>query len=154
MLPAALFNLSRLLRWQGAKTASEPLLLILHIAYGWLCLGAGLLGASMLTPFVPQTAGIHAMTVGAIGTMILAVMTRATRGHTGHALKADRGTSLLYGCVIAAAIVRIAAAFATGWTMPLLIAAAGLWIAPFVLFVIRYAPMLYLPREWPWLKAS
>ena len=147
MIVAALCNLWRLSRWQGLRTAAQPLLLILHIGYGWLCLGAGLLGASMLTPSVPQSAGVHAMTVGAIGTMILAVMTRATRGHTDHALTEDGATPLLYGCVISAAAVRIAAAFLVSWAMSLLIAAATLWIAAFILFIVQYGPMLCLPRE-------
>jgi uncharacterized protein involved in response to NO len=146
LILAALFNLWRLSRWQGARTMAEPLLLILHAGYGWLAVGAGLLGASMLTSSVPQTAGVHAMTVGAIGTMILAVMTRATRGHTGRPLSADRMTRLLYVCALSAAVLRIAAAFAGPWTMPLLIAAAAFWIAAFVLFLVRYAPMLCLPR--------
>jgi uncharacterized protein involved in response to NO len=146
LLTAALCNMWRLWRWQGVKTVSEPLLVILHIAYGWLCIGAGLLGLSVLMPVVPQSAGIHAMTIGAIGTMILAVMTRATRGHTGHILSADRTTTYLYGCVIAAAIMRIIAAFWTSLMMPFLIIAAVLWSAAFLLFIVRYGPMLCLPR--------
>jgi uncharacterized protein involved in response to NO len=144
---AAICNLWRLARWQGVKTASEPLVLVLHIGYGWLCIGAGLLAASILTLDIPQSAGVHAMTVGAIGTMILAVMTRATRGHTGHALTSDRATTLLYGCVIVAALIRIAAAISAYWTMPFLVVSAGFWIAAFVLFVARYGPMLIQPRE-------
>lgn len=147
LIVAGILNLWRLLRWQGVKTITEPLLLILHIGYGWLAIGAGLLGASMLTDFVPLSAGIHAMTAGAIGTMILAVMIRATRGHTGRPLTADRTTVLLFGCVIAAALGRIAAAFSAAWMMPLLIASACFWIAAFALFVVRYAPMLLLPRN-------
>ncbi len=94
------------------------------------------------------------MTAGAIGTMILAVMTRATRGHPDHALTADGATPLLYGCVIAAATIRIAAAFLVSWAMPLLIAAALLWIAAFILFIVQYGPMLCLPRERPWRKTA
>ncbi|MDE2462971.1 MAG: NnrS family protein [Alphaproteobacteria bacterium] len=147
LILGAIANLWRLSRWQGAQTLAEPLLIILHIAYGWLCIGALLLGASVLTTSVPLSAGIHAMTVGAIGTMILAVMTRATRGHTGQPLAADRTTTLLYACVIAAAIVRVAAAFASVWTMQLLAIAAGFWVLAFVIFVVRYAPLLCRPRD-------
>lgn len=143
----AILNFWRLLRWQGIKTASEPLLLILHVGYGWLCVGAGLLGAAILSPVVPVTAAIHAITVGAIGSMILAVMTRVARGHTGRPLVADRATGLLYGIVTMAGLVRVAAALAYAWSMPLLIGAAGLWIAAFLLFLVRYGPMLILPRD-------
>lgn len=140
-------NAWRLWRWQGTRTAAEPLLLILHIGYGWLCLGVGLIGVSMLFSNVPQSVGIHAMTVGAFGTMILAVMTRATRGHTGRSLKADGITRLIYGCVTAAALARIAAGFWVGGTTPLLIAAAFFWVAAFSLFAICYGRMLLAPRH-------
>ena len=94
LLLGAAFNLWRLLRWRGAATFTEPLLFVLHVGYAWLALGAGLLGLSLLDADLPQSAAIHALTVGAIGTMVLAVMTRATRGHTGRALLADRETVL------------------------------------------------------------
>jgi uncharacterized protein involved in response to NO len=139
---AALLNLWRLLRWRGRRTAAEPLLLILHIGYGWLVLGTGLLGASLLDADLPQSAAIHALTAGATGTMILAVMTRATRGHTGRRLSADPATSLIYLLVSLAAITRVVAAFATAWMMPLLILSGGLWIAAFASFVLCYGPML------------
>ena len=93
-------------------TAAEPLLLVLHVGYAWLVLGAALLGLAMLDADLPQSAAIHALTVGAIGTMMLAVMTRVTRGHTGRELSADRATSAIYILVTLAAIVRVAAAFA------------------------------------------
>jgi uncharacterized protein involved in response to NO len=146
VLGAAL-NLWRMWRWRGAATAEEPLLLILHIGYAWLVLGVALLGLTALGAGLPDSAAIHALTAGAIGTMILAVMTRATRGHTGRALSAGRATSLIYVLVNLAAITRIAAAFAADWTMPLLIASAALWIAAFGGFAIGYGRMLVLPRD-------
>ena len=86
--------------------------MILHIGYAWLVLGAALLGLAMLDADLPQSAAIHALTAGAIGTMTLAVMTRVTRGHTGRDLSADRATRLIYILVTLAAITRVAAAFA------------------------------------------
>jgi len=145
LLLGAMLNLWRLLRWRGAATAAEPLLLVLHIGYAWLVLGAALLGLALLGADLPQSAAIHALTAGAIGTMILAVMTRATRGHTGRDLSADRVTSLIYILVTLAAITRVAAAFGAGWTMSLLVVSACLWIAAFGLFVLCYGPMLLLP---------
>jgi uncharacterized protein involved in response to NO len=94
---------------------------------------------------VPASAAIHALTVGAIGTMILAVMTRATRGHSGRDLSADRVTSAIFALVTLAAISRVAAAFAPDWIMALLGLSAGLWITAFGLFVLAYARMLLLP---------
>lgn len=147
LLVGATLNLWRMLRWRGVATAAEPLLLVLHAAYAWLVLGTALLGLAMLDADLPQTGAIHALTAGAIGTMTLAVMTRATRGHTGRALSADRATSLIFLLVTLAAIARVAAAFAAEWSLPLLIAAAGCWIAAFSAFVLRYGSMLILPRR-------
>lgn len=147
LLLGAAINLWRLLRWRGFATAAEPLLLVLHVGYAWLVLGVALLGATLLGADVPLSAAIHTLTAGAIGTMILAVMTRATRGHVGRALSADRITVLIYVLVILAAITRVGAAFATTWTMPLLIISACLWIAAFAGFVLSYGPMLILPRR-------
>ncbi|VTZ49831.1 NnrS family protein [Methylocella tundrae] len=147
LLLGAALNFWRLLRWRGGATSGEPLLFILHIGYAWLVLGAALLGLSMLDADLPQSAAIHALTAGAIGTMILAVMTRATRGHTGRDLAADSATRLIYILVSLAAITRVAAAFHAGWTMPLLIISACFWIAAFGGFVLSYGPMLIGARD-------
>jgi len=146
VLLGAAMNLWRLYRWRGLSTAKEPLLLILHIGYGWVILGAAMLGLSVLTTWVPEGAAIHALTVGAIGTMILAVMSRATRGHTGRPLTADAPTRLIYVLVTLGALVRISAEFGTDWATILLYASAALWAAAFVIFAVAYAPMLLLAR--------
>jgi uncharacterized protein involved in response to NO len=149
LLLGAALNFWRLLRWRGGATAGEPLLLILHVGYAWLVLGAALLGLTTLGADVPLSAAIHALTVGAVGTMILAVMTRATRGHTGRPLTADRVTSALYLLVTLAALARIAAAFGVGWTMSLLEVSACLWVVGFAGFAISYGPTLLLPPKRP-----
>ena len=82
----------RMSRWQWHRTTREPLLLILHVGYGWLVIGLVLLGLNGLLNVLPTTAALHALTVGAIGTMTLAVMTRASLGHTGRPLVAGWGT--------------------------------------------------------------
>ncbi len=146
LLLGAALNLWRLLRWRGSATVTEPLLLVLHVGYAWLVLGTALLGLAMLNPGLPSSAAIHALTAGAIGTMTLAVMTRATRGHTGRALSADWATNLIYILVTVAALARIAAAFVADWNMPLLLASACFWIAAFSGFVLRYGPMLLRRR--------
>jgi uncharacterized protein involved in response to NO len=143
----ATLNVWRLFRWRGSATIPEPLLFILHVGYAWLALGAALLGLAALGLYVPQSAGIHALTAGAIGTMVLAMMTRVARGHTGRALSADRGTIVIYILVNIAAIVRVAIAVGETWTTPLLIASAILWSGAFVLFVTFYGPMLFLPHR-------
>ena len=135
----------RLVRWRGERTAAEPLVWSLHIGFAWVVIGLALLGFSIVWTQVPISAGIHALTTGAIGTMTLAVMTRAIRGHTGYALAADRWTMAIYVAVNAAALARIAAACLPGAYVGLLHAAAALWLVAFALFVIRYAPMLLRP---------
>ena len=147
LLLGAALNLWRLLRWRGAATAAEPLLLVLHVGYGWLVLGVALLGLAVIDAHLPQSAAIHALTAGTIGTMTLAVMTRATLGHTGRALAADCSTIAIYLLVNVAAIVRVAAAIGETWTMPLLVASGILWIGAFALFVLCYGPMLLLPES-------
>ena len=146
LLLAAAANGWRLWRWRGLSAHEEPLLLILHLGYGWLAVGAALLGLATLGFAVSQSAAIHALTVGAMGTMILAVMTRATRGHTGRPLVADRITVAIYMLISAAALARIAASFLPVWTMPLLSVSGLFWILAFLLFVLAYGRALLTPR--------
>ena len=133
----------RLSRWRGLATLSEPILWILHVGYSWIPLALMLIALSILLPGLSQQAGLHALTAGAMGTMILAVMTRATRGHTGHDLSADRITTALYLCVIASALTRITAALLPQFHDSLIISSGLLWIVGFALFTWRYAPMMF-----------
>jgi uncharacterized protein involved in response to NO len=146
-LSAALLQCARLWRWAGLHAWREPLVLILHIGYAFVPLGF-LLGA--ISIFVPHvfvgTEPLHAWTVGAIGLMTLAVMTRATRGHTGRALTASALTILTYAAIIAAAVLRIGAG-ALPQAYGVLLQLAGIaWIVAFGLFVVEYAPMLLRRR--------
>jgi len=132
----------RLSRWRGLAALGEPLLFVLHAGYGWLAFGLALLGLSGVAPLVPQSAALHALTVGAIGTMTLAVMTRATLGHSGRPLSADRATVLVYLLVTLAALLRIAAPMAGGAFLALTWAAGAAWSAAFLLFAVSYRNML------------
>ncbi len=143
---AGLTNLVRLARWRGWATRAEPLVWILHLGYGWLGLALLLLGAAVLDPAIPRTAGVHALTAGAIGVMTLAVMTRSSRGHTGRPLHADAATTALYLAINAAALARIAAPFTGGGQQGLLMISAALWLLAFAGFVAAYGPMLIGPR--------
>lgn len=145
---AGLLNALRLLRWRGWLTGSEPLVLILHTGYAWLAGALLLLGAhGLAADIVPRTAGVHALTAGAFGVMTLAVMTRATRGHTGQPLIADGATQLVYGLVNAGAVLRVSAPFFPAHSTLLLIAAAFFWSVAFLAFTLRYAPLLLRPRQ-------
>lgn len=142
-----LATLFRLFRWRTGRVLSEPLVWVLHAGYGWLGLGLILAGAHVLDPAVfPRTASLHALMTGAAGVMTLAMMTRATLGHTGRERFADRATVALFLAANLAAAVRLAAAFFPDAREPLLIASASLWSAAFGLFVLRYGPMLVRPR--------
>lgn len=140
---AAILLAWRLSRWQGWNTWREPLLVILHIGYAFVPLGFALLAVNAVRPdLVPANAVTHAWTAGAIGTMTLAVMTRASLGHTGHALTATRGTLLIYLAILSAATLRIAAPFAHEWYVPLLTASGIAWLLAFSTFALSYGPML------------
>jgi uncharacterized protein involved in response to NO len=144
---AGLLNLVRLARWRGWATTAEPLVLILHLGYLWLGVGLVLVGAAAIWPqWLTASAGLHALTAGAVGVMTLAVMTRAGRGHTGRPLTAGWTGSLIYILINLAALTRVVAGLWPSAYQPLLIASAGLWCAAFAAFAVIYAPMLVLPR--------
>lgn len=146
LILAAALQLVRLCRWGGARTLSDPLVLILHIGYLWIPIGLLLLGLSISGLPVPTSAGVHALTAGAMTTMILAVMTRATLGHTGRPLNANAGTAVLYTCVTLGALIRVAASLGLRPYMALLEISGAAWGTSLALFLIIYAPMLWYPR--------
>jgi uncharacterized protein involved in response to NO len=136
----------RMSRWQGYKTMREPLLLILHVGYAWLVVGLLLLGLDELFDLLPTTAALHALTVGAIGTMTMAVMTRASLGHTGRPLVTGPGTQAIYVLVTLAALLRVLSPFAGAQMMLMLWCAGASWTAAFGLFAILYGWLLTRPR--------
>lgn len=138
---AGLANLLRLARWRGLRTFAEPLLFVLHVGYAWLAVSFMLLGVAVLSGLLAQSDALHALTVGAAGTMILAVMSRAILGHTGSDLNADRVTSLVFCLISAAALARLGVAFLPDWSAELYSASGSAWIFAFGLFVWRYGPI-------------
>jgi uncharacterized protein involved in response to NO len=137
----------RLGRWEGGRIWREPLLLVLHVGYGFVPLGFLFGAIAILVPgSFGGTAALHAWTVGAIGLMTLGVMTRATRGHTGRELAASSTTLVIYCAVALAAVLRVVAGAIPELYMPLIVAAGAGWGLAFVLFLIEYAPMLLRPR--------
>ena len=133
----------RLMRWRGWRTLREPIVLILHLGYLWLATALLMLGCSILEPeMMPQSAALHALTAGAIGTMTLAVMTRASLAHTGHPIETDRFTLAIYLAVSAGALLRVAARLAPAQYSALLVVGGALWSLAFGLFAVRYGPLL------------
>lgn len=143
---AALLQIARLARWQGHRTFADPLVLILHIGYAWVPIGLALLAASILIGSIPGSAAIHALTAGAMATMILAVMTRATLGHTGCELKASGATSLLYVLVTLGALLRVISPLGIVDYQIGMELSALLWASAFLVFLLAYGPILFAPR--------
>jgi uncharacterized protein involved in response to NO len=136
----------RLSRWRGLRTAREPLLLILHLGYAWLPIGLLLLALDSIFEIVPPAAALHALTVGAIGTMTLAVMTRASLGHTGHPLSAGPITKAAYFLVTSAAVLRVLSPLVGEQAEAALWLAGACWTGAFGLFAIFYGRILVRPR--------
>lgn len=141
-LAAAAMHLLRLCRWQGHRTLREPLLLVLHVGYGFVPLGFLAAGLSALVPAVllPGTA-LHVWTVGAFGTMTLAVMVRASLGHTGRPLSATPALTAIFGAIVLAALARLA--YGLGVAPPAMLMLSGaFWLAAYGGFVARLGPLL------------
>ncbi|MBW7948149.1 MAG: NnrS family protein [Pseudorhodoplanes sp.] len=148
LLATGLLQAYRLVRWAGDRTFADRLVLVLHVGYAFVPLGFLLTALSGLWPdHVPPNAGLHAWSAGAIGMMTLAVMTRASLGHTGRALAATPATQAIYAFAFAAAVLRIVSA-CTG-DMTSLYLAATLWVAAFGGFAAVYGPWLVRrPPAW------
>ena len=147
LLVAAFLNAVRLGRWAGDRTLRDPLVWILHVAYAFVPLGLLLAALAILWPdIVAPVAGLHALGVGAIGTMTLAVMVRATLGHTGHPLRAGKAGAFVFAAILVAAVARIAAAIGLPgeWLLHL---SASAWAAAFLGYAGFYGAMLCRPRR-------
>lgn len=142
----AIVQALRLARWAGDKTIRDRLVLVLHVAYGFVPLGFAL-GAMGAADLVAPSAGLHAWMAGAAGLMTLAVMTRASLGHTGRELKASYATQGIYACALIAAVARICAALEPAMSFALWHIAALAWVVAFGGFGVLYAPMLAQPRR-------
>jgi uncharacterized protein involved in response to NO len=147
LIAAACAQAFRLTRWGGLSCVRDPLVFILHVAYSWIPIGLVLLGASILGTSVPRSAAIHALTAGAMSTMILAVMMRAILGHTGRQLTANPQTVLLYALITVGAIGRVVTPFGIFDYSSGMVVAAVAWAAGFVLFLAAYGPFLFRRRK-------
>lgn len=143
---AAVFHLVRLSRWQGRRCWDEKLVLILHLGYAFVPAGFVAVSLSSLGWMEPVVA-LHVFTVGAIGVTTLAIMSRATRGHTGLPLAATVVTAVSYAALIAATLLRPMASIWPDRATELLSAAGLFWITGFALFLAEYAPHLMRRRQ-------
>ncbi len=147
LLVMAIAQAARLARWAGERTWREPILLVLHIGYAFVPLGALTLAISILwLEIMPASGALHAWTTGAMGMMTLAVMTRATLGHTGREVASTPANIAIYAAMLAAALIRVAAPLLPVFYFPLLWLAAAAWLLAFGIFVALYGPMLLRAR--------
>jgi uncharacterized protein involved in response to NO len=148
LIAAAAVNVVRLYRWAGERTIADRLVLVLHVGYLFVPIGFLLNGLAAFD-VVTASAGIHAWTVGAIGIMTLAVMSRASLGHTGRELVASWGLQAVYAVAVLAAVTRVCAAEHPSWGEVLLPLSGLAWSGAFLGFAALYGPLLCLPRRTP-----
>ena len=128
-------------RWQGWRTVDEPILLILHLAYAFISIGLAGVGAAAMG-WLTAPSALHLLTVGVIGNMTFAVMSRASLAHTGRVVSASAVTSVAYLGLLISAVVRPFAEIIPDAYHLLLSISGGCWIGAFGLFALEYGPML------------
>ena len=136
----------RLAQWRPAMTRHRPILWILHLAYAWIPFGLALLALAQFG-WIGATAGVHALAIGATAGLIIGMITRTARGHTGRALQVSRPEVMAYALVMIAAAVRVLLPLAVPQWLPLaLVAAAAAWSAAFAIYLFIYTPWLLNTR--------
>ena len=132
--------LARWWLWQPWKTRREPMLWVLHLGYLWLAAGLALRGVALVAGSLPEITALHAITVGALGSLSIGMMTRVALGHTGHAMAAGPFMAAAFVLVSVAAVLRLAGA-------PGLLPVAGLlWALAFAIYFLRFLPVMFAPR--------
>jgi uncharacterized protein involved in response to NO len=134
--------------WGTRHTARVPMLWILHAGHAWMAIGLVMRAAAAFSAAVPAAVATHALTVGAIGALALGMMARVALGHTGRAITSSRTVTLAFALVTVAAIVRVVGPLVDMAAYRTFVFIAGIsWTAAFLLFVVRYAPVLTARRE-------
>jgi uncharacterized protein involved in response to NO len=143
---AAVAHVVRMSRWAGMRSLRDPIVWVLHLAYAWLPLGLALKAVRLLFAADWASGWLHALTIGAAASMVVAVISRASLGHTGRALVVTRSIAISYGALSFAALARtfaVAVPDLSEWTIRL---AAVFWIAAFAIVLFVYSPILVRPR--------
>ena len=143
---AALMHALRLYRWSPWVTLKRPILWVLHLSYAWLPLGLAMLALAQWG-WVGESLAIHALAVGVVGGLIIGMVTRTARGHTGRALVASAPEVGAYVLVLSAAVLRaVVPAVQPEWYVRMLEISATLWALAFVLYLVVYTPWLLRTR--------
>ena len=134
----------RVARWRGWRVADQPLLPAMHLGFAWLLFAFVLKALADLGAAVPEVAWLHAFTVGALGMMMLGLMTRVSLRHTGRALEAPTPMRVAAVLMCSAAALRLAATVhgLGSWAVT---GAALLWAAAFTAYLMRFAAVLMAP---------
>lgn len=143
LMAAGAMHLVRMMRWYGWLAWREPLAVILHVGYAWLAMSMLIIGAAILGMGLHPEEAIHALTAGAVGAMTLAVMTRASLGHTGRVKHAGPLTVMIYLLVNLGAVLRVFGPSLHGPGAMMLGLAALCWSGAYILFAVGYGPMLF-----------
>jgi uncharacterized protein involved in response to NO len=142
MLAVALLALVRLAGWRGWRTWLEPMLWVLHLGYLWLALGLIVRGLALIGVYaMPEIDTLHGITVGALGTLSLAMMTRVAQGHSGVPIRANAALTVMFALPTIAAAVRLCHNQPGGWVW-----AAALWFIAYVIYLVVIGPLLVRRR--------
>jgi uncharacterized protein involved in response to NO len=143
---ACVIHALRLARWRSWLVIDVPLVFVMHLGYAWLLVALALKAAAELTGAVPEASWLHAFTVGALGMMMMGLMTRVVLRHTGRPLALTPASTVAFGLMFAAALLRVTAAlFDLG---PVVVAtSAVLWLAPFLTYLALFGAMLVQPSK-------
>jgi len=142
-LLAGLLSAVRMRGWGSLATRHDPMLWILHLGYAWIALGLTLRAASALALDGLRSGAMHALSTGALGILIIGMMTRVALGHTGRKITANGWTVAIYALVITTALLRtIGAIWRGAWYATSLWVAAALWTLAFVIYLVAYLPVL------------
>ena len=147
LIVAALAHGVRLAFWSPLATRAQPLLWCLPLSYAWIPIALALRAAALISPDIDPVLATHALAIGAMGGLMLAMMTRSALGHTGRPLVAGWAETSAFVLIQAAVLLRIVPALV--WPGAPLIAlglSSACWSAAFLIFVMRYAPILTRPR--------
>jgi uncharacterized protein involved in response to NO len=146
-LAAAVLSGLRLAGWRGWRAKGQPIVWVLHLAYGWLVAGLAFRGLALAFDIMAETTALHVLTVGAVGTMTLAIMTRAALGHTGRDIKASPAITFAYLLISAATVLRVGGPLMMpDLQLAAVILAGAAWCLAFAVFTVVYWPILTGPR--------
>ncbi len=142
----AIINAARAYRWQIGITWHTPLVWSLHISYWCIPIGLLLLGLSLFSTVVSHSQAIHSLTLGAIGVMILSMISRVSLGHTGREIVVKNVMALAFACVFIAFIIRVFGNYFFNNLSYVYLFSAIFWILGYGLFLINYTQILISPR--------